>query len=49
MKPEYNEGPETCTRFQAGMKKLFRVPKSVVADEKRKPVVKRKQKKVSKD
>jgi hypothetical protein len=42
MKPEYHEGPETWIRFQEGMRKLFRAPKSAVIDEKPKPVPKRK-------
>jgi len=47
MKHEYHEGPETWTRFQEGMKKLFRAPKSAATDEKPKPIPKLK--KPSKD
>ncbi len=42
MKHECHEGPETWTRFQEGMKKLFRAPKSVVVEKKPKPLPKRK-------
>ena len=38
--PEYHEGPETWTRFEEGMKKLFQAPKP--AKEPPKPVPKRK-------
>jgi hypothetical protein len=44
----YHEGPETWTRFQEGMKKLFRVPKSKVAEDNPKPATNRKPKKASK-
>jgi hypothetical protein len=37
MKHEYHEGPEARNKFDEGMTKLFRVPKSVVAQEKPKP------------
>ncbi len=47
MKPEYNEGPAARKKFDEGMTKLFRVPKSAVAGEKPKPKPKRK--KTSKD
>lgn len=42
MKPEYEEGPRARTKFDEGMTKLFRVPKTVVATEKPKPKPKRK-------
>jgi len=42
MKHEYNEGPEARKKFDEGMTKLFRVPKSVVAKETLKPKPKRK-------
>jgi len=43
MKPiEYHEGPEARQKFDAGMVKLFRAPKSSVAEEKPKPKPKRK-------
>jgi hypothetical protein len=42
MKPEYHEGPEARKKFDEGMTKLFRVPKSTVAKEKLKPKPKRK-------
>jgi len=48
MKTTYHEGPETWTRFQEGMKKLFRVPKSVVADIRPTPKSKLKRGKTSK-
>jgi hypothetical protein len=41
MKPEYHEGPGARKTFDAGMAKLFRVPKSAVAAEKPKPKPKR--------
>jgi hypothetical protein len=34
MKTEYHEGPETRKKFDEGMTKLVRAPKSVVAKEK---------------
>jgi hypothetical protein len=37
MKHEYHEGPETWTRFQEGMKKLFRAPKPAPVEKKSKP------------
>jgi hypothetical protein len=37
MKPEYHEGPEARRKFDEGMTKLFRVPKSAVTEEKPKP------------
>jgi hypothetical protein len=43
---EYQEGSEARKKFNEGMAKLFRIPKSAVAEEKPKP--KRKQKKTSK-
>jgi hypothetical protein len=46
MKAEYREGPEARTKFDEGMTKIFRVPKSVAAKEKPKP--KPKHKKASK-
>jgi len=42
LKPEYSEGPEARKKFDEGMAKLFRVPKSAVTEEKKKPVAKRK-------
>jgi len=42
MKREYYEGAEARKTFDAGMTKLFRVPKSVVVEEKSKPKPKRK-------
>jgi hypothetical protein len=39
---EYHEGSEARTKFDEGMTKLFRVPKSVVVEEKPKPKPKRK-------
>jgi hypothetical protein len=42
MKPEYHEGPEARKKFDEGMTKLFRAPKTVVAKEKPKPKPKRK-------
>jgi len=47
MKPEYIEGPEARRKFEEGMTKLFKAPKSSVAEpKKQKP--KRKQGKASK-
>jgi hypothetical protein len=46
-KHEYREGSEAREKFNEGMAKLFRVPKSAVAAEKPKPKPKRK--KSSKD
>jgi hypothetical protein len=45
--PEYHEGPVARKKFDEGMVKLFRVPKSTVAKEEPKPKPKRK--KTSKD
>jgi hypothetical protein len=42
MKHEYREGPEARKKFDEGMAKLFRVPKSAVTEEKPKPKPKRK-------
>lgn len=42
MKPEYREGPEARKKFDEGMTKLFRVPKSADVEEKMKPKPKRK-------
>jgi pyruvate/2-oxoacid:ferredoxin oxidoreductase beta subunit len=42
MKHEYREGPEARKKFDEGMTKLFRVPKSTVTEEKPKPKPKRK-------
>jgi hypothetical protein len=42
MKHEYHEGPAARKKFDEGMTKLFRVPKSVVTAEKPKPKPKRK-------
>jgi hypothetical protein len=42
MKPEYNEGPDARKKFDDGMTKLFRAPKSAVVKEKLKPKPKRK-------
>lgn len=36
-KPEYREGPEARKKFDDGMSKLFRVPKSAVTEQKPKP------------
>ena len=47
MKPEYHEGPEARKKFDEGMSKLFRAPKSVVTKDDPKPKPKRK--KTSKD
>ncbi len=44
MKHEYREGPEARKKFDEGMTKLFRAPKSAVTEEKPKP----KRKKASK-
>ena len=41
MKHEYREGPEARKKFDEGMAKLFRVPKSKVVEEKPKPKRKR--------
>lgn len=49
MKYEYHEGSEAAKRFEEGMKKLFRVPKSVVADIKPKLKSRPKRRKASKD
>ena len=40
--PEYAEGSNARAKFDEGMTKLFRVPKSAVAEEKPKPNPKRK-------
>jgi hypothetical protein len=37
VKPEYREGPEARKKFDEGMAKLFRAPKSKVTEEKPKP------------
>jgi hypothetical protein len=42
MKHEYHEGTDARKKFDEGMTKLFRVPKSVVTEEKSKPKPKRK-------
>jgi len=42
MEAEYSEGPEARKKFDEGMTKLFRVPKTAVATEKPKPKPKRK-------
>ena len=42
MKAIFDEGPEARKKFNEGMTKLFRAPKSVVAKEKPKPKPKRK-------
>jgi len=47
MKHEYHEGPDARKKFDEGMTKLFRAPKTVVIAEKQKPKAKRK--KSSKD
>jgi hypothetical protein len=47
MKHEYHEGPEAQKKFDEGMAKLFRVPKSAVTEQKPKTPLKRK--KASKD
>jgi len=47
MKSEYQEGPVARKRFDNGMTKLFRAPKTVVAAEK--PKTKPKRKKASKN
>lgn len=36
-KAEYKEGPEASENFKAGMRALFKVPKSAVAKTKRQP------------
>jgi len=46
MKPEYHEGREALERFGKTMTALFRVPKSAIEKESKKPV--RKAKKSSK-
>jgi hypothetical protein len=45
---KYHEGPEAAKKFEDGMQKLFRVPKSAVADLKPKPKPKPKRSKTSK-
>jgi hypothetical protein len=47
MKHEYCEGPEARQKFDEGMTKLFRAPKTVVVKET--PAPPRKKAKVSKD
>jgi hypothetical protein len=47
MKHEYQEGPEARKRFDEGMKKLFRAPKTAVSPAKSAP--KRRKDKASKD
>jgi hypothetical protein len=47
MKPEYHEGPEARKKFDEGMTKLFRAPKT--AGKKDDPKPKPKRKKASKD
>ena len=42
MRPEYREGPEATKKFDEGMTKLFRVPKSVVTEKKANSKPKRK-------
>lgn len=42
MKPKYREGPEARKKFDEGMTKLFRVPKSAVVEVKPKPKPKHK-------
>jgi hypothetical protein len=42
MKHEYHEGSTAREKFDEGMTKLFRVPKSAVTEEKPKPKPKRK-------
>lgn len=37
MSPEYKEGPAARKKFDAGMAKLFRVPKSAAVNAKPKP------------
>jgi hypothetical protein len=50
MKPEYQEGPEAREKFDAGMAKLFKAPKTVTIPVKELPKPKRKtKKKASKD
>jgi hypothetical protein len=46
-KPEYREGPQARKKFDEGMTKLFRAPKTVAT--KPKPAPKRKKAKASKD
>jgi hypothetical protein len=46
VKHEYHEGPKARKKFDEGMKKLFRAPKTVNAP---KPAPKRKNAKASKD
>jgi hypothetical protein len=42
MKPEYHEGREARKKFDEGMSKLFRAPKTTVKQEDPKPKPKRK-------
>jgi hypothetical protein len=42
MKPEYHEGPEARKKFDEGMNKLFRAPKSATVKEQKKSKPKRK-------
>lgn len=50
MKHEYREGPEAREKFDAGMAKLFKAPKTVTIPIKEVPKLKRKtKKKPSKD
>jgi len=42
VKHEYHEGPEARKKFDEGMVKLFRVPKSAVTEKKPDPKPKRK-------
>jgi hypothetical protein len=39
MKNEYHEGPTARKRFDEGMAKLLRIPKSAIAEEKLKPIL----------
>ena len=47
MKHEYREGPEARKKFDEGMTKLFRAPKTTAVNAK--PAPKRKKAKASKD
>ena len=40
MKHEYREGAEAREKFDEGMQRLFRAPKTVVKTEKQKPAAK---------
>jgi hypothetical protein len=42
MKPEYTEGPEARKKFDEGMAKLFRAPKTPIKKDRQKQEPKRK-------